>query len=229
MDYLVSLPGGNLPGINPRAMPWWIKLAQQLSDPEAFSQKKETTPGYIANTAVIDETNGPVIIGDNTRICHGAVLEGPLCIGRDCLVGNNAFIRAGSMLGDRVRIGFSTEVKASIIENNATIGPQCFIADSIVCRSVYMGAMVRTSNHRLDGKNVHVFHEGVLVDSGREKLGCFIGEGASLGVQVIILPGRIVASGTQLAPRIIVERNLPAGQYRLHQELLGIVYPEGKS
>ncbi|EEG6290039.1 hypothetical protein G3E01_004583 [Salmonella enterica subsp. enterica] len=70
----------------------------------------QTTPGYIANTAVIDETNGPVIIGDNTRICHGAVLQGPLCIGRDCLVGNNAFIRAGSMLGDRVRIGFSTEV-----------------------------------------------------------------------------------------------------------------------
>lgn len=212
-------------------MPWWTQLAQRLAESVPEARRGPSVPRAprveIAASAVIDERRGPVIIGENTRVCHGAVLEGPLRIGRDCLIGNHAFIRGDSVLGDGVRIGFSTEVKGAVIEDSATIGPQCFIADSVVCRGAYLGAMVRTSNHRLDGKTIHVLHEGALVDSGREKLGCYIGEGASLGVQVIILPGRVVAAGTQLAPRIIVERNLPAGQYRLHQELLGTAYPGG--
>ncbi|MEK8400539.1 hypothetical protein P2N20_18120, partial [Escherichia coli] len=51
-------------------------------------------------------------------------------------------------------------------------------------------------------------------------LGCYIGQRSRLGVQVIILPGRIISPNTQLGPRVIVERNLPAGTYSLRQELI---------
>lgn len=174
---------------------------------------------HIAHTAVIDESNGPVWIGHGTRICHGAVLEGPLRVEPDCMIGNYSFIRGASYLGRGVRVGFGTEVKGSLIEDRVTIGPQCFISDSFVSRDVYLGAQVRTSNHRLDRKTVSVLHNNKLIDTGREKLGCFIGERASIGVQVIILPGRVIAADTTLSPRITVERNLPTGHYRLHQEI----------
>jgi bifunctional UDP-N-acetylglucosamine pyrophosphorylase/glucosamine-1-phosphate N-acetyltransferase len=42
---------------------------------------------------------------------------------------------------------------------------------------------------------------------------------ASLGIQVIVLPGREIAAGATFAPRITVERNLPTGRYRLTQTL----------
>ncbi|EFH6044931.1 transferase, partial [Escherichia coli] len=48
----------------------------------------------------------------------------------------------------------------------------------------------------------------------------YIGQRSRLGVQVIILPGRIISPNTQLGPRVIVERNLPAGTYSLRQELI---------
>ncbi|RDA61938.1 glycosyltransferase [Hafnia paralvei] len=48
----------------------------------------------------------------------------------------------------------------------------------------------------LDGKDVNAFYNGALTDTGREKLGCFIGEGASLGVR-----GRIGESCLKLILR----------------------------
>ena len=57
------------------------------------------------------------------------------------------------------------------------------------------------------------------LDTGMEKLGCLIGARSSLRVQVIVLPGRMVAPESLFAPRVIVERNLPGGRYRIRQAL----------
>lgn len=113
----------------------------------------------IADNVIIDQSEGDVIIGANTRICHGAVIQGPVVVGANCLIGNYAFIRPGSVISNGVKVGFATEIKNSVIESEVTIGPQCFIADSVVRDHVYLGAQVRTSNHRLDGQPVSV-HSG---------------------------------------------------------------------
>ncbi|MGH8524209.1 MAG: acetyltransferase, partial [Gammaproteobacteria bacterium] len=117
------------------------------------------------------------------------------------------------------RIGFATEVKNAVIGQGVTIGPQCFIADSKIDSGAYLGAQVRTSNHRLDQRTVEVLVEGQRIDTGLEKLGCHIGARASLGIQVIVLPGREIAPDSTFAPRITVEKNLPTGRYRLAQQL----------
>ncbi|WP_045449958.1 acetyltransferase [Citrobacter sp. S-77] len=176
----------------------------------------------LAKQVIIDESVGDVVIGVNTRICQGVVIQGPAVIGSDCLIGNYSFIRSGTVISNGVKIGFASEVKNSVIESGVIIGPQCFIADSVVEHKVYLGAQVRTSNHRLDAKPVSVRIYDKYIDSGRDKLGCYIGRRSKLGVQVIILPGRIIAPDTQLGPRIIVERNLPSGVYSLRQELIRV-------
>lgn len=174
----------------------------------------------IADNVIIDESAGEVVIGANTQICHGAVIQGPVVIGANSLIGNYAFIRPGTVISNSVKVGFATEIKNAVIESEVTIGPQCFIADSVVEHQAYLGAQVRTSNHRLDEKHVSVRTPWETISTGCEKLGCYIGQRSRLGVQVIILPGRIIAPGTQLGPRIIVERNLSSGNYALRQELI---------
>lgn len=162
---------------------------------------------------------GAVHVGAGSRICDGACIEGPVWIGRDCLIGNHALLRGPLCIDDGSRIGFASELKNAIIGRTVSIGPQCFVGDSRIDHRAYLGALVRTSNHRLDGRSVSVHSEGEVIDSGRCKLGAWIGARAALGVGVIILPGRIVAAGTQFGPRITVERNLPPGRYRLAQQL----------
>ena len=41
----------------------------------------------------------------------------------------------------------------------------------------------------------------------------------SLGIQVIVLPGRAIAPDSLFEPRITVSRNYPSGHYRLPQEV----------
>ncbi|PNR18701.1 hypothetical protein BA882_17165 [Escherichia coli] len=204
---------------------WWKRqplipnlLSQELKNFLKLNVKEKNI--QIADQVIIDESAGEVVIGANTRICHGAVIQGPVVIGANCLIGNYAFIRPGTIISNGVKIGFATEIKNAVIEAEATIGPQCFIADSVVANQAYLGAQVRTSNHRLDEQPVSVRTPEGIIATGCDKLGCYIGQRSRLGVQVIILPGRIISPNTQLGPRVIVERNLPTGTYSLRQELI---------
>lgn len=200
---------------------WWrelqalaVEMRSRWGEPSTIDET-----AIIADTAILDVSRGPIKIGPRTRICDGAHLVGPLGIGADCLIGNTSMIRGPTRIGDRTRIGFAAEIKGAIIEPQVTIGPQCFVADSKIERGAYLGAQVRTSNHRLDKETVRVMQHGRSVDTGMEKLGCLIGANASLGIQVIILPGRVIAPDTIYAPRITVEKNLPSGRYRQSQQL----------
>lgn len=196
---------------------WWKLLEKNAEELRSKIPAAVDTSAKIATSAVL---SGNVTVGKNTQICHNAFIEGPVWIGDNCLIGNNTMIRGPLRIGDGSRIGFSTEIKNSVIGKRVLIGPQCFVADSVVEDEVYLGAMVRTSNQRLDRKTISVLHEGVLQDTKLDKLGCYIGVQASLGIQVIIFPGRIVAPHSLFGPRINIEKNLPTGHYMLKQELV---------
>ncbi|QXH50794.1 hypothetical protein KSS94_23065 [Pseudomonas fakonensis] len=194
---------------------WWVELQRQAS-------KFERLEAYIHPNAKVAPTAmlvGSVRVEEGAIICHGAYIEGPVVIGKNCRVGNYSMIRGSTSLASGVRLGFGVEIKNAIIGCDVSIGPQCFVADSKIEHGAYLGAQVRTSNHRLDRQAVKVWLGGELVDTGMEKLGCFIGAGASLGIQTIVLPGRMVAPGSLFAPGLVIEKNLPSGRYRIKQQL----------
>lgn len=201
---------------------WWDEVSALTDRVEQMlhvGAPSAASEAVVHPSAEIDQTFGPVIIGHGTRIGAGAVLRGPIIIGSDCSIGNQAFLRGPLLIGNGVSIGFCTELKNASIANDVCIGPMCFVADSRVDQGAYLGAMVRTSNQRLDRGRILALAEGQLRDTGMTKLGCWIQQGASLGIQVIILPGRIVAAGSIIEPRITITRNLPPGHYRINQSI----------
>jgi UDP-N-acetylglucosamine diphosphorylase / glucose-1-phosphate thymidylyltransferase / UDP-N-acetylgalactosamine diphosphorylase / glucosamine-1-phosphate N-acetyltransferase / galactosamine-1-phosphate N-acetyltransferase len=201
---------------------WWNditglgdRLATLLPEDGLFiDPSAEVEPG-----AILDTSGGPIRIGARSKVCAGAVLKGPISLGDECLVGNNSMLRGPIITGDAVRIGFTVELKQALLGDRVSIGPMCFVADSRVDDDSYLGAMVRTSNQRLDRAPIDVRDGEQIVKTGCEKLGCWVGAGASLGIQVIILPGRVVAAGAMFEPRVTITHNLPAGQYRLSQQI----------
>jgi bifunctional UDP-N-acetylglucosamine pyrophosphorylase/glucosamine-1-phosphate N-acetyltransferase len=202
---------------------WWRELESQrrkFRELLVEGNPSDVDPtAQVSESATLDTTDGPIFIGAGSHVCDGAYIRGPVTIGAGCLVGNLAMVRGSTSIGDGTRIGFATEIKNAIIEEEVTIGPQCFIADSKIEREAYLGAQVRTSNHRLDRASVRVLVDGEWVDTGLEKLGCVVGARSSLGIQVIVLPGRVIAPDSSFAPRITIEKNLPSGRYRLAQQL----------
>jgi len=201
---------------------WWCEfsnLGERIATMHSPMETSIHAEAIIEPGAVLDDATGPIVIGSGTRICSGSVLRGPLIVGQRSLIGNHAFIRGPSIIGSDVSIGFTSEVKHAAIGDRTSIGPMCFIADSVIECDAYLGALVRTSNQRLDRKPVTVMHEGKLVETGSAKLGCKIGPKASIGIQVIILPGREIAAGSIFEPRITITKNHPSGHYRSVQTI----------
>ena len=80
MDLLPFLLDANLSATNPPAIPHWWKrqplipnlLLQELKNYLKLNVKEKNIQIADGN---IDETAGEVVIGANTRICHGAVIQ----------------------------------------------------------------------------------------------------------------------------------------------------------
>lgn len=206
---------------------WHVELNDRTRAVAAILRDE---PGHILGdvhpTATLDFRNGPITIGAGTRVCENAVLRGPLIIGEGCIIGTNVVIRGSTSIGNKVLIGNGAEVKNAIIEDEASLGPYSYVADSIVREEAFLGALVRTSNFRLDQGTISVREgDGTEHDTGMTKLGCEIGTGTALGVGCIILPGRIVPEDSTFGPGVHITKNLQRGRYAVKQDLSAILLP----
>jgi NDP-sugar pyrophosphorylase family protein len=147
---------------------------------------------------------GPVVIEEGVEICEGAVIRGPVIIGRDCFIGNKALIREYSAVGQGTSIGYGTELKNCIIFGGATIGRISFIGDSVVGEGADIGSGTMTINRRLRGGTIKVPVKGEPVDSGLDKLGAFIGDGAVIGASNTIQSGSVIESGAVIGHHFTV-------------------------
>lgn len=179
---------------------WW----EQLNQVEAFTAEDS------------------IRVGKDTFISQDAKLSGQIRIGDNCMIGTGVIIRGNVHIHDNVKIGYGVEIKNSVIKANTTIGPLCYLGDSLVEENVYLGALVRTSNHRLDRAPIKSWNGQAYENTGLEKLGAWIQESTSLGVGIVILPGRIVPKGSIFSPHIVITKNYPEGDYRLTQTICKI-------
>lgn len=166
---------------------------------------------------------GPVVIGNNVTIgpnCYirnsnlgdGTVIEANShIVGTDiaqgCVVGPFARLRDGTELGAGAKIGNFVETKKSLIGEGSKVNHLSYIGDSVIGRSVNVGAGTITCNY--DGVNKYqtVMKDGVFIGSNSALVApVTIGEEASVGAGSVITsdvpPGELaVARGKQ--------RNIP--------------------
>jgi len=173
---------------------------------ELMSINKQVIKGAVEGNVVI---KGPVIIEEGAQVLSGSYIIGPAYIGRDATVGPNAFIRPYTVILRGARIGFNVEVKESIVMEYAHISHQSYVGDSVVCEHTNLGAGTILANLRFDEKNVKVRIKGVLEDSGRKKLGAFIGGYVRTGVNVSTLPGVKIGAYSWIYPGVVVTEDVP--------------------
>ena len=112
----------------------------------------------------------------------------------------NCVVRAYSVIGDNSVIGNFVEIKNSIVMEGTKIPHLSYVGDSVIGRNCNFGAGTKIANLRFDDDGVKVNVKGKLVDSGRRKLGCFMGDGVKTGINVSIMPGACIGPGARLAP-----------------------------
>jgi bifunctional UDP-N-acetylglucosamine pyrophosphorylase/glucosamine-1-phosphate N-acetyltransferase len=152
----------------------------------------------ISSHAVID---GKVIIEDCVKILENAVIRGPAYIGRNTVIGNNALVRTYSHLGSDCVVGFSTEIKESYV-GDGTQFHMSYAGDSVIGARCSFGAGTTTANWRFDTKNIKIKIGDSMVDTGRDKLGAFIGDNCRTGIQVGIMPGVRIGNNALIFPHV---------------------------
>lgn len=162
-----------------------------------------------------------IVICPGVRIHPGAVIEGPVFIGRGTEIRPGAYIRGGVWIGEDCVVGASTEIKRAILLPHAKAPHLNYVGDSILGSNVNLGAGTILSNFRHDGREIRVAANGHSIGTGRRKLCAVLGDGVLTGCNCVIHPGVVVGRGTQIYPGV----QLRSGIYpekslvKLRQEL----------
>ncbi len=151
---------------------------------------------------------GPVSVSEGARIRSGAYVEGPVVIGAGSDVGPNCYLRPCTSLGSNVRVGNACEVKNSIIMDGTHIGHLSYVGDSVIGEGCNIGAGTVTANLRFDDCPVKVFVKNEMLDSGRRKLGTFLGDEVQTGIGAMIMPGVKVGCHASVGPGVLLNRDL---------------------
>lgn len=149
--------------------------------------------GSVADSANIGEA---VEIGEGTVVEPGATIKGPAIIGQDCEVRSGAYIRSDVVVGDGVTVGHSTELKRSLVHDEAEIPHFSYVGDSVIGWKGHLGAGVKVSNLKVTREPVVVHLGGKDVPTGLRKFGCLLGDKAEIGCNSVLNPGTLIGRRT---------------------------------
>ncbi|NQU18085.1 MAG: hypothetical protein HQ564_08490 [Candidatus Saganbacteria bacterium] len=148
--------------------PW--ELISNLSN--QLKRNKISREARISNLSVLDDSGGPIHIGEGTVVHPFSYLRGPLYIGRHCRI-------AG-------------EVIASIIHDYVNKGHYGFLGHSYLCSFVNLGAGTTNSNLKNNYGSVKVVVNGKKVDTLQTFVGCFVGDHAKTAIGTLIYTGCVI-------------------------------------
>lgn len=166
----------------------------------------ESRMGKVENATI----NGKVIMEDGARIMNSYV-EGCSYIGKDTLIGPNAYLRGFNSIGSNCSIGAGTTVKNSILFDDVSAKHLSYIGDSVIGQGVNFGSGTQIANFRFDGSHISVLTEKGWVNTGRRKLGVIVGDNTRFGVLSCTMPGKLIGTDCWIHSGVAVNKNVPSG------------------
>jgi NDP-sugar pyrophosphorylase family protein len=149
--------------------------------------------------------NDAVFIGKGTVVEPGAFISGPSIIGRNTEIRQGAYIRGKCIVGDRCVVGHATEMKNSIMLNDAKAGHFAYIGDSIIGNNVNLGAGTKCANLKLTHTDIVLKIRRKTFETGLRKLGAILGDNTETGCNSVTSPGSFLGRSSLVFPNVYVQ------------------------
>ena len=174
-----------------------------IIDPSRIDIRGEVTAGQDVSIDVGCVFEGKVVLGNHVKIAAYSHIKDSVIgdhssiepyshivesqIGEHCRIGPFARLRPGTKLQNQVHIGNFVEIKNSEVNDETNINHLSYVGDSIIGKSVNIGAGTITCNY--DGANKH---PTTIEDD------VFIGSNTALVAPVKIGKGATIAAGSTI-------------------------------
>ena len=147
-------------------------------------------------------TEGPLVLGKGVVVRSGAVLYQGSRLGAGVHIGHGAVVREDNLIGERVSIGTGTQIETgNVIGDRTRIHSGCFLASAHVGADVFIGPnTVFTDDPHPPCRHWPDHKRSVVV-----------GDGASVGGNVTLLPGVQLGAGCLVGGGSVVTKAVDEG------------------
>ena len=169
----------------------FLKMGVKMVGPETIYFSKDTKIGKNVTIEPFVVFGAKVKIGNNVIIKSFSHIEN--CkIENKVEVGPYARVRPGAVLKDGSKIGNFVEIKKSTLGKKSKVNHLTYIGDSIIGKSVNVGAGTITCNY-----------DGVKKNKTKIKDNVFIGSNSSLVAPLTIEEGSVIGAGSVITKNVI--------------------------
>lgn len=184
-----------------KTYPWEV-----LPDISAFILKL----GETLSSEEYEKRGDDIWIAKDASVAPTACINGPCIIGKGAEVRHCAFIRGSAIVGEGAVVGNSTELKNVVLFNKVQVPHYNYVGDSILGFKSHMGAGSITSNVKSDKRLVVIKSDKETVETGRKKVGAFLGDNVEVGCGSILNPGTVIGRDSNIYPLSSVRGVVPA-------------------
>ena len=169
----------------------FLKMGVKMVGPETIYFSKDTKIGKNVTIEPFVVFGAKVKIGNNVIIKSFSHIEN--CkIENKVEIGPYARVRPGAVLKDGSKIGNFVEIKKSTLGKKSKVNHLTYIGDSIIGKSVNVGAGTITCNY-----------DGVKKNKTKIKDNVFIGSNSSLVAPLTIEEGSVIGAGSVITKNVI--------------------------
>jgi len=153
-----------------------------------IAEGAEIQPG-----AILAAHGGPIFIGPGAKVMCGAVVEGPVAVGRKTSIKILAKIYEGTSMGEFCKVG--GEVEESIFLAYSNKQHDGFLGHAYLGEWINLGADTNNSDLKNNYGSVSVIINGKKVDSGSLFVGLTMGDHSKAGINTMFNTGTVVGVG----------------------------------
>lgn len=181
-----------------------INSRQELAEANRIMRKRINARIMESGVTLVDPDtayiNFGTKIGQDTVIYPFTVIENNVKIGKHCQIGPFIHLREGTRLKDDCLIGNFVEIVRSSVDSGTFMKHFSYLGDSVVGRSVNIGAGTVTANFDGKQKNTTVIRDGAFIGSDSVIVApAKIGRSAITGAGSVVTRNSVIADGVTVA------------------------------
>ena len=168
------------------------------------SQQGNKISGQVAAGAHLDGED--IVVEKGATVEAGAYLRAPCFIAAAAQIRHGAYLRGNVIVGRRCVVGHATEVKNSLLLDDAKAGHFAYIGDSILGSHVNLGAGTKLANLKFNKQhiNLRLMRKHLGIETSLQKLGALLADHVQTGCNSVINPGTIIPAQTIVLPCSVV-------------------------